>query len=144
MFQIQLGNISWKKIKLISNALSSSTLYDRKEDPLLCSPPLPLLEEGSSSLNLIPYDQSCPGHPCINCLPACLISRGLLQSERQMKHSNTWVRKVLDLKKDWRWRERSLAVESELRNRFMFHRIIAASFPLSLQKGPLRTLCDNP
>lgn len=72
MFQVQPGNISWKKIHLISNALSSSMSNGRKEDPLLYSP-LRLLQEGNFSLNLIPCGQSCPGllgHPCINCLRA--------------------------------------------------------------------------
>ena len=70
MFQIQPGKISWKKIHLISYALSSSTSHDRKEDPLLYSP-LRLLEAGNFSLNLIICGQSCPGlpgRPCINCL----------------------------------------------------------------------------
>lgn len=70
MFHIQPGNISWKKIQLISNALSSSMSKNRKEDHFLYSP-LRLLEEGNFSLNLIPCGQSCPGlprHPCSNCL----------------------------------------------------------------------------
>lgn len=72
MFQIQPGNVSWKRLQLISNALSSSKPNDQKEDPLLYSP-LRLVEEGNFSLNLNPCVQSCPdlpGHPCSNCLHA--------------------------------------------------------------------------
>lgn len=113
MFHIQPGNISWKKIQLISNALSSSMSKNRKEDHFLYSP-LRLLEEGNFSLNLIPCGQSCPGlprHPCSNCLhvwywicPHCQEFASVWKRNKICKHleqkSNWSKRRLEDGRKD--------------------------------------------
>lgn len=124
---------------------------DRKEDPLLYSP-LTLLEEGNSSLNLIPHGQSCPGlpgNPCINCLHVWYWICSHCQEFTSVRKRNK-IQKHLEQKSQWsekkikRWKKkRSLTVESKSRNMFTLL-WLAVSCSTRLQKRPFRMLYDNP